>query len=284
MKKIKSITILTSIMGFLFYSCETNGTYEVKDVLVPTKASVVYMQNPAARYQIDFDNIRISDSLPYFDKKNNLLNFVSKEIYIKQNEEKLIKIWRLGANGSQTLESATMVNSKNGLQLLQMSDNLPLTYYIRPQAPPADKTTQTNVQFFYADTNQPDQVKITILAVEYLTFLIKGQNFDNLSDDKKKEIASFDLKKGDLSSVFTLDLDFYKEINKVATGYYYKITNTATGTIIQDYNKLNKIIITAGPTPQTQLFPKFKTSLFKWSYTGVANPFMVVGVINGENW
>jgi hypothetical protein len=287
MKKEIIITCFTMIVSNLFFiSCEVNGTYEVDDNLVPISANISYLENNAARYRIDFGSVRLSDSLPYLSQDAGIYNLTrtSKGVYIKQKKlSQDLKIWRLGANGSQILESTMMVNApaEGGvISLLQLSDKSPLNYF-NPVLPQNERTTQT-IQLFYTDASQSNDVNVTILAVEYITFLTTGQNFNNLAIDKKKELATFALQKGLLSESVTLDLNLFKQINKVPTAFFYKITDAKTGTILQNYNKSYKLdpIVDAN----NKLNPVYKCSLFRLKYNTINAPFKAENLINRYEW
>ncbi len=290
MKKVTLITLFASISAMLFSSCETTGVYEIDDNLVPISANIAYLENNTARYQIDFGQEKLADSLPYFSKDNTGISnlvYTSKGTFLKQKKlTQDLKIWRLTKDGGKILESNIVISApeKGGtISLLQLSDGSPLSYF-NPIAPSIDKTTQTNSQFFYTGVSLPDELKVSILAVEYLTFLtIARQDFNNLPIDKKKDLPIFTLKKGVLSDAVALDLNMYKQINGVPTAFFYKITNAETGEILQDYNKDIKINLHTSETIKTN--PKYKCSLFRLKYTNVAtNPFRVENFINRYEW
>jgi hypothetical protein len=290
MKKVIVITLFASLSAILFNSCETTGVYEIDDNLVPISANIAYLENNSARYQVDFGQEKLADSLPYLSKSNTgvySLIYASKGTFLKQKKlTQDLKIWRLGKDGSKILESNIVITApeKGGtISLLQLSDKSPLSYF-NPIPPSSDKTTHTNTQFFYVGANQPNQLKISILAVEYLTFLTTArQDFNNLPIDKKKELPTFTLKKGILSEELALDLNMYKQVNGVPTAFFYKITNPETGEILQNYNKSNKIDL---QTATIKTNPKFKCSLFRINYNNATTttPFNFENFINRYEW
>jgi hypothetical protein len=287
MKKYIVYIILPIITAFIINSCTTEGKYQVEETLVSVGAKIPYLENPKARYRIDFGNTKLTDSLPFINADGTQTVFQSQAlVYIKEKElSQNLKVWRLGANGSETLESNTQVTAPaNGfISLLQLSNNSPVTVY-KPVAPPVDKISQTNVQFFYANAAQPNQVRVTILAIDFIAFLQPPilSNFNTLPANQKSEIATFIINKGELSAPVTLDLKLFTSV--AANAFFYKITNPSTGVVIQDY--------TYTPTPASTRIqpaaigqnPKFKFSVFQWNYTSASVPFKAAVLIDGEEW
>ncbi|WP_310554515.1 hypothetical protein [Flavobacterium sp.] len=285
MKKYIVYILIPIITAFIINSCTTEGKYEVEDTLVTVATKIPYLENPNARYRIDFGTTKLTDSLPFINSDGTQTVFESTVAYFKEKElTQDLKIWRLGASGTETLESTTPVTAPaNGfISLLQLSDSSPLTVY-NPIAPPADKTSQTNVQFFYANAAQPNQVRVTILAIDFIEFLTTaGQNFNNLTADKKSEIATFIINKGELRAPVTLDLKLFNSAG--ANAFFYKITDPVSGVILQDYKANSSITNSRIAITTTGTNPKFKFSLFQWGYTSSIVPFKATALIDGDVW
>jgi hypothetical protein len=295
MKKIKRLFL--SIIGFVFYSCQTEAIYDIEDVVAEISIAIPYLENPNARYRIDYGQVQVIDSLPFVNKNGVTYQFnTNKSVLLKEknlNEE--LKIWRYQPNGTQILESTIPINfnDKRKIQLLQFADNSNLSLF-EPINPPSDQRTQTNTQFFYADNNQPPQVNVTILAVDSFALLLaSGQNPNNVSADKKREIKTITLNKGVLSEIVTLDLNLFKQANGLQTIFLCKITDAQTNTILQNYGTNNattvnsQIIIpsTSGEPSSTRgINPVNKFTLFQWKYNSPTTPFKANLLINGDKW
>ncbi len=290
MKKQRMFILVTSICAFMFNSCDTEGEYEVDDTLVPVGAGIIYMKNQEARYRIDFGNTKIADSLPFLkpqDSGKPVLTRGVSGIYLKQRElTQDLKVWRLNKSGTEVLESSRKFNATNGITFLQLTDNLPLALY-NPILPPADKTKQINVQFFYKDNAQSDNVMITILAIDYYYYLTNGRNLATMPADRKTEVTSFTLKKGDLSDVINFDLKLFKN-SPVATVFFYKTTDMKTGAVLQDYKANPADVSTIIPIQKKLggVDPKYKSSVLELGYISETVPFKVneTPFINGEEW
>ena len=171
---------------------------------------------------------------------------------------------------------------------MQFADNSNLSIF-EPINPDTNKRTQTNAQFFYSNSNQPPQINITILAIDsYALLLAPGQNPVNVPADKKTEIKTFTLNKSTLSEIVTLDLDLFKQPNGLETIFLYKITDTQTGAILQNYGNNNtttansKVNISVSPT--TRINPVNKFTLFQYKYNTATIPFKSNFLINGDSW
>jgi hypothetical protein len=284
MKKHIIFIITALCIACVVNSCDTDGKYEVEDTLVTVGANIAYLENPTARYRLDFGTTKLSDSLPYL--VNGVLILKANPVYFKNTAlTEDLRVWRLGASGTETLELTTPVTATaNGfISLLQLSDSSPLTIY-NPVAPPADKTTQTNVQLFYANAAQPQKVTVTVLAIDFLYFIGNGLSFTTLPANKKKEIANFTINKAVLSPNITLDLNLFNDINGAATAFFYKITDPVTGVVLQDYKYTPSSASTRINIIASSINPKYKFSLFQWDYSSPTVPFKATALIDGEEW
>ena len=287
MKNFKIIIFFGFIGHLSLNSCQTNGTFETNDRIAEIAINIAYLENPNARYKMDYGQVKVLDSLP-FKNGNQFINI--KSFFIKENNlNQSFMIWRLGENNQPILESIIPVNllKKRKLQFMQFSDNSNLTLF-EPINPPLDKPTQINAQFFYADNNQPDKISITILAVDSFALLLAlGQNPNNVAYNKKQEIKTFDIDKGKLSEIVTLDLNLFQQINGLETIFLYKITDLATGQILQNYGSNNATTINSKINIQVKdirINPKNKFSLFQLKFNSVIVPFKNNVLVNGDEW
>lgn len=281
------ISLLCFFVICLVCSCDTEGTPEVTQSLTTISAKMEYMINEDARYRVEFGNIVLADSLPrLLDAGQGLTSPLSLPAYINTQElTRELKVWRLGANGEQTLELNTQVTGKeNGIiSLLQLSEDMPVSYF-QPVYPPNDKISQTMAQFVFSETEQPQEVNVSILAVDYYSLLMASNNINNVSSSRKEVVAEFNLSKGIVSIPVTLDLNIFEGVNNnLPAQFFYRITDVQTGTILQDYNVNNKI--TVQTQSGLQLNPEYKFTLFQWEYQSLAIPFKKpIALINGEEW
>lgn len=286
-KKQLLYILLIVVITNVFTSCDTEGEYEVKDTFVTLGFKFEYFVNDNAQYRIDFGNQRLTKTSP-FDSKEKI-EIVSGKVYIKEKDLKQdLKIWRLGADGTETLESITSIQAEANdfISLLQLTDNKPVTVF-KPELPKSDQPTQTNVQFFYGNELQPETIKVSILAVDYFFFLTDenvNYTFENLPTNKKKEIANFTLSKGVLSEIINLDLNLFNDENNVGTAFFYEITNAATGTIIQNYEDSSKSKIEVDLKLGEGVLTKYKFSLLQWDYVRSSIPFKINTLKSFEKW
>lgn len=284
LKKITFLICLT-VAGLLF-SCDTDGTPEITQTLTTVSVKLDYMENPDVRYRVQFGDVVIADTLPrVINEEQGLTSPQSLPAYIniKQLTQSL-KVWKLG-NGEQTLVLDTEVTaSENGvISLLQLTDDGGISYF-QPVFPPKDKTTQTIAQVVYSEDEQPDEVSVSILAVDYYSLLVASNNINNVSFSRKKIIAEFNLSKSVVSPPITLDLDMFAGVNNnLPAQFFYRISNIQTGAIIQDYNVNNKINVQT--ISGLQLNPLYKFTLFQWEYQSATMPFKKpVALINSGEW
>lgn len=281
------IFLICALAACLVYSCDTDGTPEVTQTLTTVAAKIEYMDNADARYRIEFGNTVLADTLPrLINAEQGLTSPQSLPAYINNQElTRDLKVWKLEENGEQTLQLNTQVSAtENGIiSLLQLSDDMPLSYF-QPVYPPNDKITQTMAQFVYSETEQPQNVSISILVVDYYSLLMASNNINNVPASRKEVIAEFDLSKGTVSLPVTLDLDFFDGVNNnLPAQFFYRVMNIETGAVLQEYNVNNKI--TVQTQSGLQLNPVYKFTLFQWEYQSPAVPFKKpVALINGEGW
>ncbi len=284
MKNINSFKYLLIISVCIFFSCETDAKYEVTDRLTSLKVSIPFLENNTARYRIDFGDIQVTDSLPFIDNFSRLIS--NKAVFIKEkNLVKDLKIWRKNADGSETFESSNLVNASKEIQLLQLIDKSKLVIF-NPINPNENNKTQIATQFFYADNLQPNQINISIIAVDFYALLLAFNNPNNVATNKKIEIKNFTLEKSKLSEIIFLDLDLFKQVNGINTVYLYKITDIETGSILQNYGVDNvsvsnsKIEIPAN----NNLYPKYKYTLFRLKHNSTLIPYKSNSLIVGNLW
>ena len=245
------------------------------------------MVNEDARYRIEFGNVVLADSLPrLLNAEQGLITPLGIPAYINTKElTRQLKVWRLGDSGEQTLELDTQVTgTENGIiSLLQLADNMPVSYF-KPVYPSDDKINQTIAQFVFSEEEQPQEVSVVILAVDYYSLLMASNNINNVSSSRKETIAEFVLPKGVVSPPVTLDLNYFHGVNNnLPAQFFYKILNAQTGAIIQDYNVNNKITIQT--QSGLQLNPVYKFTLFQWDYLSPVTPFKKpAALINSEEW
>lgn len=283
MKKIVMFIIVASA-SWLLHSCETDADYEITDKMVTINAKFAYMQNQDARYRIDFGQTQLADTLPKIAPTGIIL--AGEQKYVKENElTQQLKVWRRNPDGTETLELETPITAPAGgsISLLQLSDSSPVVS-LKEVHPPEDKPSQTVAQFFYAGANQPDHVKVTVLAVDLVSLAMAGNNVNNVAENKKGTVASFTMSKGELSQIITLDLKQFVAINNNISTFLYRIENPATGAILQDYAGSRKITVPVYSSAQP-LNAKYKHILFQWGYQSATIPFQTpVSIINGEAW
>jgi hypothetical protein len=191
------------------------------------------------------------------------------------------KVFKLGKE-EDTLQIDTLI-SPNGdyeIFLIQTGAGKPLQIFENLQ--PAD-STQVNVQLFYQEDNQPDQVKVDIMAVDGYSYIMNFEELEECPDSVKTIINTLTLKRNQLSPVVTFDLNYYSEINNnMAALFFYRVSDTKTGNIIQDYDTENGAI---DIETSSDMYPTYKTSVMIWGYTSAKTLFSSPEIlIYGDTW
>lgn len=277
----------------LFASCQTEGDYYMQEEgVAPVKAEFKYMADTDARYRVEFGGLTLADTLP-----NQWMSSVP--VYVKESGlTDMLRIYRL-ADGARTLESETEYTFKPfpvnpsssdaaSVSLVQLAAGAPVQVLQEPKTP-ADSAAIA-LQFFFADERVPERVKITIMAVDQYSLILKNYKLGNVPDDMKTEAAEVELTRGVLSETVELNLNFYGEVNNgLAARFLYKVSD-AGGTILQDYKVGSSAVATVEIKPESKTVnkkprPVYQSAVMQWTYQSEAVPFATPKVLmNGEKW
>jgi hypothetical protein len=285
----------------MFSSCQTDEEYvEWNEHITPVCPAFVYMADNTARYAVEYAGIQLADSLPYWSPRTSRLTFTADRSYLRPSQlNSRLRVYRLEEEGrvleleeelsvspivvprSDTYTTIGLIQLSAGVQVLEMNSS------------GADSTV-TSLLFFYADDRQApgaDSIRITVLAVDQYTLLIKGNRLDNVPDTMKTVTEEFTLAPGKLSDDIQLNADYYSGINRgLPARFFYRISDASNGTVIQDY----KVGSSASSTAEIKLsavkrdnipYPVYKSSLMQWKYQSEEIPFASPEVlINGDKW
>ena len=309
MKQIESkivyriVIFCLGVIILMFSSCQTDEEYvEWNDRMTPVRPAFVYMADNTARYAVEYAGIQLADSLPYWSSRTSSLTFTADRSYLRPSQlNSLLRVYRL-EKGERILEleeelsiSPLVVPKADtyaAIGLIQLSAGAPVQV-LTMNDNPADSTV-ASILFFYADGQQAlgaDSVRISIMAVDQYSLLIKGNRLDNVPDSMKTVVEEFTLAPGKLSDNIRLNVDYYTGINKgLPARFFYRISDASNGTVIQDYKAGNSASSTAEIKLSTVKrnnipYPVYKSSLMQWEYQSEEIPFASPAVlIDGDKW
>jgi hypothetical protein len=307
--RLKSLPLWGSLVGLLlFSSCSTDGEYAYwEERTVPVMAFFQYMADNSVRYEVEYNNTVLADSLPYYSTVSGIgMVYSSVSNYLRESWlNDTLRVYRL-QNGGRSLELEQQLtlspvvirgsgqNTYSAINLLQFSADAPVQVFQTPETP-ADSSIIA-LQFFYANNAQPEQVKMTILAVDQYALLVKSNKLANVADSMKTVVAEFDLAKAVLSGAIELNLNLYGRLgangkpisNGMAARFFYKVTD-AGGTLIQNYDATNaEIKVTSTTKIKNGVSiprPTYKSGVMQWGYKSATVPFATpTAIINGDKW
>jgi len=263
---IKTIICVSSIV-LSVYSCQTDENYLDYDTYSYVNSAISYFADGNVKYKIQFGESVLGDSLPYCTDSSRLIYKVQGDdvFFNTNNLTNHFKVWQY----SQDLSSLTL--KIDTILTIQPEETVSLVQYsakgtiLFPPAPTLsnDDTTKTSVFFIYSDNNQPDKVRIDILAVDYYNFLIK-RSIEKVGDEYKTVVAQINLTKNELSEEVIFDTNFYSEINKGLSARYFYAIYDAEGNLLQDFDtKKAKIDIETLEGLNTQ----YRYVIMNWPYS-----------------
>lgn len=262
----------------LLTSCDTQGDYLSTDTYTTISARLSYAVDSVS-YQINFGN-RTLDTLPSFP----ILSWEAKVGYYAQNElTDTLKVWKLTSGNPAELQLDTVVSiaPRGTFNFMQVASGVPLQL-VKDAATLTDNS-HCQLQFFYADPLQPQQVTIDMLAVDQYSLLLKGGKLASLPDTAKSVIATFTLSRNQLSEPVIFNIQQFARFNKgLSAKFFYRITDTATGTLLQDYNTKNYNAAASSKVAEIYIpltkrnakdYPMYKSFIMKWDYKSTALSF-----------
>lgn len=300
--KLSIISCLLIAIAGGFTSCETDGEHAAwSGRTTPLKAEFKYIADPEARFAVEYDGMVLADTIPY---DNRGLQYVSKSTALV-NENRMsgmLRVYRL-ENGERNLDMEESIdispvvvrlggaaNAYSTVNLLQFSMGAPVEVMHTPETP-ADSTAIA-LQFFYGDARQPEEVKISLLAVDQYSLMTskpKTYTLDNVPDTMKVEAGEIALRRGELSKTVTLDMNLFGAANKGMEAKFYYRVSTPDGAVLQDYRAAstaaNSAEIKAEVLVTKRTRPIYKSAVMQWEYKSAAVPFTSPRVLmNGEKW
>jgi hypothetical protein len=312
MKQLSIKTLQLSIlivMAGILAACQTDGEYaELMNRITPVRAEFKYIADPTARFSVEYAGLELADSLPYFfTEGNGALMYESRNVvYVNENHmNNLLRVYRL-ENGERKLDLEEQVgvlpvvvggggnygeNVYSAITLVQMAAGSPVQVLPAPEAP-ADSNSIA-VQFFYSDALQPEEVKITILAVDgYSLITTKPKTYvlDSVPDTMKAEVEEINLRRNEISETVVLNLYQFKNPKaQLAARFFYRVSDSA-GNVLQDYKAGSASTNSAEIKPASAIknkipYPTYKSAIMQWTYKSATEPFASPVVLqDGEKW
>jgi hypothetical protein len=284
-------------LAICFTACQTDGEYTPSmDRVTPVKAEFKYIADPDARFAVEYAGVELSDTLPYiFNDGLGTVRFDSKKTaYVSENSmSNLLRVYQLESNGERTLkleEQVEVLPVSNGfvIPLVQLAADSPVQIL---NAPPATDSSSIAVQFFYGDANQPEEVKLTILAVDFLSLAQKSYNLNNVPDTMKVEVGEINLQRCELSERVVLNFyQFKNPSGQTAAKFYYKISNPTDGNILQDYKAASSAANAAEIKPESAVrnkipYATYKSAIMRFTYKDTSMKFASpTELLKGEKW
>jgi hypothetical protein len=284
-------------LAICFTACQTDGEYTTSmDHVTPVKAEFKYIADPDARFAVEYAGVEVDSSLPFTNEVG--MRYESKETaYINESSmSNLLRVYRLGSNGERIPdmeEQVEVLPVSNGfvIPLAQLAAGSPVQILSVPEA--ATDSNSIALQFFYGDVNQPEEVKITILAVDQYSLLVKSYNLNNVHDTMKAEVGEITLRRGELSERVVLNFYRFKHPNPsydLASKFYYKISNPTDGNILQDYKAASLAANAAEIKPESAVRNKipyaiYKSAIMRFTYKDTSMKFASpTELLKGEKW
>ncbi len=249
-KKIESSRLLILFVFFLglfgLLSCETDENYVDTDSYTFIKAEISYYADEEARYKIEFNNKILADTLPYDGGVGNMVSISNVAYFNINNLSGNLKVWRYSESGSSlTLEMDTPIKMETQ-QTINLAQIAPGGFI---QFPPISTLTEidnnkTSIFLYYSNKNQKQNVDVSIIAVDYITYLKNRRKLSKVPEEYKKEVSRFNLYKNSLSEEIVLDLDYYSGENKgIPPLFLYAIYDSEDNSLIIDYDAKREIEI-----------------------------------------
>lgn len=277
-------------------SCQTDGEHaDWTGRVTPLRAEFKYLADPEARFAVEYEGVELADTLPY---DNRGLQYLSRtSVYVKESQMSgMLRVYRLG-NGGRTLDTEENINispvvvvradNYSTVNLLQLAVGSPVQVMHSPETP-ADSSAIA-LQFFYGDDRQPDEVKISLLAVDQYSLMTKSYKLDNVPDTMKAAVGEIALHRGELSETVTLNLNQFGEANRgLEAKFYYRVSDPE-GAVLQDYRAASSAATSAEikveVPSQKRTRPVYRSAVMQWEYRSAAVPFASPKVLmNGEKW
>ena len=285
-----NIGILAYFLIGTLVSCQTEAPYDGEDSYSTLSAKIAYMADNDVRYHIMFGDTDF-DTLSVHKMQSTGRHYRA----VDEMTEKL-KVWSVADDGSELLliDSLLVLKPLSTINLIQVASGA-VPELIDPELTPTDSTS-TAVRFFYADalqTSGADKVKVTILAVDQYALILKSYKIANVHDTLKTVVGEPELSLGELSDPIELNVNLYGKggINKgLSARFFYRITDAATGMLIQDYVATSSITTSAeikveSARKNNMPYAVYKSYVMQWKYKSVALPFNSPEVLmRGEKW
>lgn len=304
--KLSIISCLLITVAAGFTSCQTDGEHaDWTGRVTPLRAEFKYLADPEARFAVEYEGMELADTLPYSTEMWGLQYVSKSSVYVKESlTSGMLRVYRLG-DGGRILDMEESVNispvvvgsSQSGanvystVNLVHFAAGSPVEVMHTPETP-ADSSAIA-LQLFYGDARQPDEVKISLLAVDQYSLMTskpKTYTLANVPDTMKVELGEIALRRGELSETVTLDLHLFGEANRgLAAKFYYRVYGI-DGTLLQDYMAASTAANSAEIKPELMSKnkiprPVYQSAVMQWEYKSAAVPFASPKVLmNGEKW
>jgi hypothetical protein len=297
--KTLQLSILIVMAGILA-ACQTDGEYaELMNRITPIRAEFKYIADPEARFAVEYAGVELGVFTLSGSQSRNT-------VYVNENRmNNLLRVYRL-ENDERKLDMEEQVgvlpvvvggsgnygdNVYSAISLVQLSAGSPVQVLPTPETP-ADSSSIA-LQFFYSDALQPEEVKITILAVDQYSLITtkpKTYVLDSVPDTMKAEVEEINLRRGEISETMVLNLyQFKNPTAQLAARFFYRVSDSA-GNVLQDYKVGSTSTNSAEIKPASALknkipYPTYKSAIMRWTYKSATEPFASPVVLqDGEKW
>jgi hypothetical protein len=294
MKQTKQLLILTGLTVCLF-ACQTDGEDAgfLVDRVTPVKAEFKYLADPEARFAVEYAGVEVDNSLPFTNEIGMIRYESKKTAYIKENSmSNLLQVYRF-ENDERIIDMEAQVDvpavsTGFTIPLVQLAAGSPVQVLNMPEA--ATDSNSIAVQFFYADPSQPEEVKLTILAVNRPSLDDAFNRLNNVPANAKDTMETITLRRSELNEPVILNPNLFKDSNSgLAARFFYKVSDLDGG-ILQNYpndvgNNPPEIKIITRQTINFTSYSEYKSAIMRFGYKSAAEVFASpVTLLNGEKW
>lgn len=285
MKFIKKLSIvLFAIMGLV--ACDVEGDLLEDQYYSQINVSLIYTKNTDYCYRVNFGETLLADSLYSANSDFAYKSFASAYISADQLSDTL-KVWRYIDSTTLSLEVNTFLtyNPSDGfINLVQIVDSGKII--LPPTSTLSDvDTTKTSFFFLHNDDNQPEQVFVEIMAVDYYSLIMNGSNLVRVPDSLKEVVAHMALTKNEFSQEVILDNNYFagKTENDYGCNFFFAIYDE-NDSLIQDYDNGMKITL---EYINGSINAIYKKKLMQFPYKSASQPFKSPTIFNdlfNEKW
>jgi hypothetical protein len=290
MKQTKQLLILTGLAVCLA-ACQTDG----EDAgfigrVTPVGAEFKFIADPTAEFVVEYAGVEIDNNKKVaYIKENNMSNLL--QVYRVENDKRTLELKEQVEVSPVIIKNNADIdiNKRFTIQLAQLAAGSPVQLLNAPPAPPSTDSSSIAVQFFYGDVNQPEEVKITILAIDQYSRALLISEGVSVPANMKDTITEINLQRGKLSEPVVLDLYRFKNnVYQMAAQFFYEVSDPVGNTILQDYSDItnnNPVEIKISSKRKNSIpYSDYKSAIMQFEHKDNILFASPVTVLNGEKW